>query len=327
MEGRVPGFRGAVFHPNEHILPALIEDLWNARDDAKRRKDKARSTAIKILMNSFYGVLGTTGCRFFDPRLASSVTLRGHQIILQSKDFIERAGYEVVYGDTDSVFVHVGPKHSTAEAHAIGVQLTHDINAHWRRVCEERYGITSHLEMEYETLYSRFFMPTKRHSDEGSKKRYAGWIVQDGEGRVEVKGMEAVRTDWTRLARSFQLELFRRVFSDEIDGLDTWILGEIRAVRAGLRDQDLVYTKRLRRPPSEYTNTPPHVAAALILGGSPRRVSYFITHAGAQPVGHLSSTIDHEHYIEKQLKPAAEAMLEHVGIEFDRLADRQGWLF
>lgn len=327
IPGLVPGFRGAVFDPLEHILPALIQDLWNARDEAKRRKDTARSTAIKILMNSFYGVLGTTGCRFFDTRLASSVTLRGHQIILESKAFIERAGFEVVYGDTDSVFVHVGSEYSPAEAHAIGVQLTRDINAFWRQICEERYQITSHLEMEFETLYARFFMPTKRHSDEGSKKRYAGWIVKDGVGHVEVKGMEAVRTDWTRLARNFQMELFRRVFSDELGGLETWILGEIRAVREGRRDNDLVYTKRLRRPASEYTNTPPHVAAAIILGGSPRRISYFMTSAGAQPVSHADAPIDYEHYVEKQLKPSADAILEHVGIAFDRLADRQGWLF
>ena len=63
------------------------------------------SQAIKIIINSFYGVLGTSGCRFLDTRLVSSITKRGHQIILESKRFIEAEGFRVIYGDTDSVFV------------------------------------------------------------------------------------------------------------------------------------------------------------------------------------------------------------------------------
>jgi DNA polymerase-2 len=323
----VSGFRNAFFHREEAILPGLIEELWTARDEAKQRGDTARSTAIKILMNSFYGVLGTTGCRFFDPRLASSVTMRGHQIIQDSKVFIENAGYKVIYGDTDSVFVQVGDEHDVAGAHAIGRKLIADINTYWRDWCQREHGVESRLEMEFETHYLRFYLPTKRHSDEGSKKRYAGWVLKGDGPEVVVKGMEAARTDWTRLARGFQMELFRRVFADELDGMRQWVKAEVAAVRAGERDDLLVYTKKLRRHPSEYTNTPPHVAAALILGGNPRRISYYITRAGAQPVGHVDSPIDYEHYIERQLQPAVEGILDEVGIAFDKIADLQGWLF
>ena len=89
-EDAVPGFQGARFSREEFILPRLIETLWSARDEAKRRNDSALSRAIKILMNSFYGVLGTTGCRFFDPRLATSITLRGHEILKRSRERRER---------------------------------------------------------------------------------------------------------------------------------------------------------------------------------------------------------------------------------------------
>ncbi|HEX4351532.1 MAG TPA: DNA polymerase II, partial [Polyangiales bacterium] len=94
----VPGFEGARFHRTRHILPELITTLWHNRDEAKRQKDAARSQAIKILMNSFYGVLGTPACRFFDPKLASSITLRGHEIITRSREQIEARGYRVIYG-------------------------------------------------------------------------------------------------------------------------------------------------------------------------------------------------------------------------------------
>src|SRR5690606_20821736 len=68
----VRGFDGAEFARDGHILPELIRALWEARDRAKKDDNVALSQAIKIMMNSFYGVLGTPGCRFFDHRLVSS---------------------------------------------------------------------------------------------------------------------------------------------------------------------------------------------------------------------------------------------------------------
>lgn len=85
----VAGFRGGQFHRTQHFLPNLIQDLWKARDVAKINNEKAFSQAIKIIMNSFYGVLGSSGCRFFDTRLASSITMRGHEIMKTTKKLIE----------------------------------------------------------------------------------------------------------------------------------------------------------------------------------------------------------------------------------------------
>ncbi len=67
-------------------------------------------------------MLGTTACRFFDPRLASSITMRGHQIMRQTKALIEAQGYDVIYGDTDSTFVWLKGAHSK-EAAKIGRAL------------------------------------------------------------------------------------------------------------------------------------------------------------------------------------------------------------
>ncbi len=327
-EHTVEGFKGARFARNEHILPALIEELWEARDEAKQRGDNARSTAIKILMNSFYGVLGTTGCRFFDPKLASSVTMRGHQVLLDTRELLEDRGYEVIYGDTDSVFVRVGDGRSAEQAREIGVELARDVNQYWSGWCREKHKVESHLEMEFETLYTRFFLPTKRDSSEGSKKKYAGLVYRaKGENELRVKGLEAVRTDWTRCAREFQVALFLRVFNDDVEDLDEWIRSEVRAVREGRRDEKLVYSKRLRQKVDDYTATPPHVQAALIKGGNPRRISYVITVSGPQPVGMVDAELDYHHYVHKQLKPAAEGILEAIGKDFDRIAGRQQFLF
>jgi DNA polymerase-2 len=325
----VQGFKGASFHSSEHILPDLIEDLWRARDQAKKRGDMARSSAIKVLMNSFYGVLGTTGCRFFAARLASSITMRGHQVIQQSRDLINEAGHRVIYGDTDSLFVRIGDEHSPAGAQQIGQEISERVNQHWKAVCAEQFGVQSFLEFEFETHFERLYMPTKRGSSEGSKKRYAGRVfTAAGDSELVIKGLEAARTDWTPLARRFQTEVFQRVFDDQLDGLEDWLQEEVDAIRRGDRDRELLYTKRLRRPVSEYKkNIPPHVRAAKILGSSPRHISYYITVKGPQPEGQVDAPLDYEHYIEKQLQPACEGILHEVGIPFGKIAQRQLSLF
>ena len=54
------------------------------------------------LLLDFAGVLGAPECRFFNPKLVSAVTLRGHEMMKHTRDFVEKQGYEAIYGDTDS---------------------------------------------------------------------------------------------------------------------------------------------------------------------------------------------------------------------------------
>lgn len=107
-EHSVEGFRGARFSRTRHCLPAIVARVWEGREAAKRERNQPLSQALKIIMNAFYGVLGSSGCRFFDPRLASSITLRGHRIMRRTRELIEAEGYTVIYGDTDSTFVWLG---------------------------------------------------------------------------------------------------------------------------------------------------------------------------------------------------------------------------
>src|SRR5690606_23551055 len=175
-ERPVLGYDGGTFAREGHILPELIRSMWQARDVAKRENNAALSQAIKILMNSFYGVLGTPGCRFFDPRLASSITRRGHQIITQTRDAIEARGLPVIYGDTDSLFVLLGPSRNEEECRRVGGELARDLNAWWAARLSEEHRLESFLELEFETHYLKFLMPTLRGSDRGTKKRYAGSV-------------------------------------------------------------------------------------------------------------------------------------------------------
>ena len=100
------GFLLAPLLAEKHCLPGDCQETSGTAGMRPNATDnKPLSQALKIIMNAFYGVLGTSACRFFDPRLASSITMRGHAIMRQTKALIEAKGYDVIYGDTDSTFV------------------------------------------------------------------------------------------------------------------------------------------------------------------------------------------------------------------------------
>ncbi|EAR09557.1 DNA polymerase II [Reinekea blandensis] len=324
----IPGFLGARFHRTRHILPGLIDQLWAARDQAKREQNAPMSQAIKIIMNSFYGVLGSPLCRFFDPRLASSITMRGHDILQRSSEFIESQGYPVIYGDTDSLFIHA---RNHAEPKRLGRELADQLNEWWRSLLQESYGLASQLEMEFETHYSRFVMPTIRGTDKGSKKRYAGWIEGDGEPRLVFKGLEAVRSDWTPMAKAFQHRLYRCVFQEE--DYRQVIRSTVQQLHAGELDAELVYRRRLRRQIDQYEKqAPPHVQAArLKKQHNPnwfgRTIEYVKTVQGWQPLPYVSAPLDYTHYIEKQLAPIADALLFFFDDDFQAVVDDQMSLF
>lgn len=334
---RIPGFLGASFSKSRSLLPGIIEELWQARDEAKRQQDGASSQAIKIIMNSFYGVLGTPGCRFFDPRLASSITRRGHEILQTTRDLIEDKGYPVIYGDTDSVFVLMESVSGNVAGSA--AELGEYLNTWWREELETKYDISSFLELEYETHFTKFFMPTVRGSDKGSKKRYAG-LVDDGEGGEQLvfKGLESVRSDWTPLAREFQQVLYLKVFAGE--PVDDYVRGMVQSVLDGAMDDKLTLRRRLRRKLSDYTkNVPPHVRAARMADEERVRrgltatyerggwIEYRMTLNGPEPVAYSASPVDYHFYIDRQLAPIADAILHFSDTSLAELTDKQMGLF
>ncbi|PMR72594.1 DNA polymerase II [Billgrantia endophytica] len=337
--GTVPGFNGAHFSRTRHALPAIVAQVWEGREAAKRIGNQPLSQALKIIMNAFYGVLGSRGCRFFDSRLASSITRRGHEIMRRTRELIETEGHTVIYGDTDSIFVWLGRAHDEQEAARIGRRLAKHVNHWWREYLKSEFGLESLLELQFETHYRRFLMPTIRGAEAGSKKRYAGLVSNaDGSDRMVFKGLETVRTDWTPLAKDFQQELYRRIFTGQPHR--EYVRDYVRRTLAGEFDEKLVYRKRLRRRLEDYRrNVPPHVRAARLADdynarmGRQRQyqnggwIRYVMTVAGPEPLEAQRSTIDTDHYLTRQLQPVADAILPFVGDDFAGLIDRQLGLF
>lgn len=341
-EDFVDGFLGGRFHKEHHILPDIIAKLGAQREQAKKVGNKPLSNAIKVIMASCYGVLGATGSRFSDSRLTASITMRGQQIIQQSADWINQQGYQVIYGDTDSLFVWLNKELDDAKVDAIGKQLAQGLNNYWQATLVQEFQLQSYLELEYEVHYRQFFMPYIRGSEVGSKKRYAGLVYEQGKPSVIYKGLETVRSDWTPLARAFQQELYQRVFLKT--PYTEWVYQEVQALLQGRKDSDLVYRKRLGQPLSAYVkNVPPHAQAARKLerwlkehgqvarfahnGG---RIEYLMTLNGPEPLwpdGSANSPLDYQHYLEKQLQPIAEAIFHFTGDDFAHIAGIQLSLF
>lgn len=313
---------GACFTNSDGLLPTIIQQLWEERDNAKRRKDGVASLAIKVLMNSFFGVLASPNCRFFSLEMGNAITGFARHFIRIAAEKIEERGYTVVYGDTDSVFVETRADDPEG-AFAIGTELQEYINTFYREHIEQVYHRTSFMELQAEKVYRKFLLPRVRGSEVGAKKRYAGLKWVDGEERLDFTGLEFVRRDWTELAKHFQMELLDRIFHDrEVTG---FVKRFVDDVRAGKHDDELIYRKSIRKDLSEYTKTtPPHVKAARILEQREGRIeqsviSYVMTSSGPEPVGYESGPIDYDHYIEKQIRPIADSVLDFYGSSFDDL--------
>lgn len=335
----VEGFRGARFSRTRHCLPSIVARVAEGREEAKREHNAPLSQALKIIMNAFYGVLGSSGCRFFDTRLASSITMRGHQIMRQTRELVEAQGYEVIYGDTDSTFVWLGSAHAQEDASRIGRALVQHVNAWWREHLHTAFGLQSALELQYETHFTRFLMPTIRGAEEGSKKRYAGLVVRsDGSEEMVYKGLETVRSDWSPLARRFQQELYQRIFHRQPH--QDYIRDYVRRTLSGEFDELLIYRKRLRRQLDDYErNVPPHVRAARLADeyndrlNRPRQyqrggwISYVISVNGPEPLEVRQAPIDYDHYVTRQLQPVADAILPFVNDDFSTLVGGQMGLF
>ncbi|AUT64913.1 DNA polymerase II [Paraburkholderia terrae] len=335
----VPGMNGVFFSRNKSGLPDIVTQLWKRRDAAKQQKNEPLSQALKLLMNSFCGVLGSPDCKFFNPLLVSSVTLRGHEIMQRTRELVENEGYDVIYGDTDSIFVWLGQKHTDESARHVANHLVATINQWWDKHLAKKLKLKNALEIEFDVYYQRFFMPTIRGTDLGSKKRYAGLVQSaDGKDKIVFRGLETARSDWTQLAQEFQRDLYMRIFKAE--PYRDFVRSYVRDTRQGKFDELMVYRKRLRHRIDSYQrNVPPQVRAARLadeLNAKEQRplqylnggwVSYLMTRRGPEPVECVSAPIDYEHYINHQLQPVADAILPLVNDSFGELIDEQASLF
>jgi DNA polymerase-2 len=322
---------GATFSGTEHILPEYIEELMAVRARARAEGRPELAQAVKILMNSFYGVMGSPGCRFYNPVLPVGITATGQWVLRTAREHLERQGYPVLYGDTDSLFVQL-PAADGAAPHAAGERLAGIVNAFLADKLQREFRVVSALDLEFQRYCRHFYLPAARHlhhapaeeaegegrHHDGAAKRYAGWVVRpDGGTELLVTGLECVRSDWTPLAQRIQRDLLTRLFRGE--PYEVWLRQQVRELHAGRLDAELVYRRRLRKAPSAYLHShPPHVKAALLLPPERQRgtVAYVVTRRGPVPVELPHADLDYDYYEGRQVRPVVEDILALKGKSF-----------
>lgn len=330
---------GARFIREPGILPLMIAEYFEERLKAIARGDDASAYVYKILMNSYYGVLGAKNCRYARTELAGAITSLGKLCLHFARDFFTKRGFRVLYGDTDSVFVELG---------SVGAErlegLATDLNSALARHIREAYALESFIAIRSEKLYERFFIPRLRspgvrrvvetggglEHDEGEDdargraKGYAGLLVKaDGSTEVDIKGMEAARSDYSPLTRRFQRDLLGHLFRDaDTVAAEACLRAEIVALFRGERDGELAFKKKLRRDPDSYVaSTPPHVKVARELGITRRgaTVEYVITVNGPEATAHRRSAIDYGWYAVSQILPVARSAGSAAGFDADAI--------
>ncbi len=314
-KGSIESPNGAHFKNQEGILPEIINKLHEARERAKREERELASYAIKIIMNSFFGVLASPNCRYFSLDMANAITHFAQYIIKLTAEKIKEKEHDVIYSDTDSVFVNAQGNHKETEK--IGLELTKYINDFYTELIKKEYHRHSYLELEFKKHYSAFLLPPTRGTEKGSKKRYAGLVETKGREELEITGLEAIRGDWTDAAQEFQRELLMHIFKRK--EFVPFIKEYVKKILEGKMDDKLIYRKSIRKELDQYTKTtPPHVKAARQLDTLESSViEYYITEEGPEPLQKLKHKLDYKHYIEKQIKPIANTILFFFNRTFD----------
>lgn len=206
------------------IIREMVNELLTERDEKKTRRDEhdpgseayetydRQQQAVKVLMNSLYGVLGWERFRLYDMEMGAAVTATGREAIKHTEKAVNKYNKKVIYGDTDSVMIEFGRDLSKNKAIEQSFELEDAINDSYDEFAQEMLNAEEHrFEIEFEKLYRRFFQA-------GRKKRYAGHIVWK-EGKdvddIDITGFEYKRSDIAPITKEVQRKVIDLIVTSD----------------------------------------------------------------------------------------------------------------
>ena len=312
----------------EGIVPHILEKLINQRSEVKKNmyKEKnnnrkrlldAKQYALKIMANAFYGYMGYPRARAYVMDVANSITSFGRSLIRKTRNEIKEKGYEVIYGDTDSVFVRVDTN-NLEKAHDEGVKITDDIK------------LPGKLVLEFEKIFKSFLILTK--------KRYAGWAFEKNNGewedKIEMKGIETVRRDWPDLITETMNEVLTIILKEgDIKKAISFVQEVVESINKGeVNLNKLAVTKSITKKIDLYDGVLPHIELAKKLrqrnpatAPSPgTRISFVILRGNQmlskraedpEYIKEKNLKIDSNYYIKNQLLPPLERIFSVIGVD------------
>jgi len=338
--------RGIVPEILEHILGERMKTrgLMEDAGSEEYRVLDARQKALKILLNSFYGYYGHAMARLYIPEMAAAITGYGRQNILNTRHIVDdelkelwvdggavsttgssgrKFELNVVYGDTDSVFVRVTP----TDGKDVSLEDLESMGNKIASIVSE--SLPKPMELRLDAVAKRALLI--------AKKRYALWeFKRKGAGFEEVirvRGMETVRRDWCGLTSKVVNNVLELVLKQgDVNRAVQFVrevVQQLRNIDAAHDDalfEDLVLTRRYTKHTKRYQNKQPHITVVEKLDkrGFKKysigdRVPFIIT-AGSGLLAERAEdpdyvrehhvAIDTDYYINKQVLPPVMRILE-----------------
>ena len=206
------------------IMREMVDDLLSEREEKKKLRDQhdpdsdeyviynTQQAAIKVIMNSLYGVTGWDRFRLYDKEGAAAVTATGREVIDFTETVASELNYQVAYGDTDSVMLELDGDVSKSEAIEQSFEIEEHINSRYDDFASDELNAAEHrFQIEFEKLYRRFFQA-------GRKKRYAGHIIWK-EGKdvddIDITGFEYKRSDIAPITKRVQKEVIETIVTGD----------------------------------------------------------------------------------------------------------------
>ncbi|XP_041067898.1 DNA polymerase alpha catalytic subunit isoform X1 [Carcharodon carcharias] len=331
------------------ILPKEIRKLVERRRQVKQLMKQAdlnpdlylqydiRQKALKLTANSMYGCLGFSYSRFYAKPLAALVTLKGREILMHTKEMVQKMNLEVIYGDTDSIMINTNST-NLEEVFKLGNKVKSEVNKQYKL-----------LELDIDGVFKSLLLL--------KKKKYAALVIEPtADGRYvtkqELKGLDIVRRDWCGLAKEIGNYVISQILSDQ--PRDTIVeniqnkLTEIQesVVNGSVSQSQFEINKALTKDPQDYPDKKslPHVHVAMWInsqGGRKMKVGDTISYIICQDGSNLSAsqrayapeqlqkqenlTIDTQYYLSQQVHPVVARICEPIdGIDSALIATLLG---
>lgn len=323
IKNKVPELEYHFCIKEKGFIPKYLEKVIMKRIEIKKRMKTLRKNseeykildnmqyALKIIANSTYGYMAYVGARWYLKEAAESTTAFERYYIRKIGELAKKDGWEIIYGDTDSLMV-TNPKIKDAE------EIKKKVFEFLEKVNNSLPGI---MELEYRGFYPVGIFVKKKVGKGGAKKRYA---LLSEDGSTEIRGFETVRRDWCQLAKKVQREIIEMILREKnVEKAIEYVKEVISRIRNKKVDyNDLIIYEQITKPLSEYKQISPHVIAARKMVkegkivGEGSIVAFVITKRGstisekAEPASNASiDDIDTEYYIKNQIIPAALRVL------------------
>jgi len=157
---------------------------------------------LKILINGAYGVFGKDYFYYYDPRVAELITAYGRYTLLKLNELAQEYNFEVIYGDTDSVFIYIDPSTQGASLNTID-NAKNAVND-FLKLCERRLGV----DIELKRIYYKSLMSA-------GKKHYIGYgIDEKGKEVLDIVGMEGQKRNRPKFVKDTFNQIVDKVFKN-----------------------------------------------------------------------------------------------------------------